>query len=171
MQRLPRIVFATIAAAAVAPAAYANCDRLFEALERADKQQRLAMYDVDSRDQPLTGKPMTVRIGNMTYDGSIAGNAFEAHQTNGANPVLAALRKAKQAGKLKCEAAGSDSYRGAAAEKIKFDNPMLPARMNPMTIWIARGNGLPVYHEVNDLGPGGFAWTYGDAVKDPVMKK
>ena len=72
---------------------------------------------------------------------------------------------------MKCETAGSDTYRGAAVEKIKFDNPLSPKQYNPTTMWIAKGSGLPVYHELNDLGPGGFAWAYGAAVKEPVVKK
>jgi len=160
-----------VACGLFAQAARANCDRLFESLERADKQERVAQYIIDRSDQPLASKPMTVRIGKVRYDGTLAGDVFEAHQTNGVNPVLAALRKAKQDGKVKCDAAGGDTYRGLATEKIKFDNPLLPANFNPMTIWIAKNNGLPVYHELNDFGPGGFAWVYGSAVKDPVVKK
>lgn len=154
-----------------AQAAFASCERLLDALEKADRQERVAQYDIDSRDQPLTGKPMIVRIGKVMYDGSPAGPAFEAHGTGGTNPVLAALRKAGATGKAKCEAAGTDTYRGAATEKIRFDNPLAPARFNPTVMWIAKASGLPVYHELNDLGPGGFAWVYGAAVKDPVVAK
>jgi hypothetical protein len=171
MQPLGYLLLVALAGGSFAHAARANCDRLFEALDKADKQERVAQFDIDSRDQPLTGKPMTVRIGKVMYDGSPAGNAFEAHQTDGTNPILAALRKMKQSGKARCDTAGSDTYRGLATEKIKFDNPLLPARVNPMTIWVAKDSGLPVYHELNDLGPGGFAWVYGSSVKDPVVKK
>lgn len=163
------VVAATCALAA--HAAHASCDKLFDALEKADKQERSALYDIDSPDQPLTGKPITVRIGKMMYDGSPTGPAFEEHSTDGVNPILVALRKMKQGGKLKCDAAGSGSYRGMTTDKIKFENPLLPAKFNPMTIWIAQTNGLPVYHELNDLGPGGFAWVYGSAVKDPPVRK
>jgi hypothetical protein len=171
MQRAVHSLMIAAACGSLGQTARANCDRLFEAFDKADKQERVAQYDIDSRDQPLTGKPMTVRIGKVMYDGTLAGNVFEAHQTNGVNPVLAALRKAKQDGKVTCDAAGGDTYRGQATEKIKFDNPLLPAKFNPMTIWIGKNNGLPVYHELNDLGPGGFAWVYGSDVKDPMVKK
>jgi len=171
MQRAVHSLMIAAACGLLGQTARADCDRLFEAFDKADKQERVAQYDIDSRDQPLTGKPMTVRIGKVMYDGTLAGNVFEAHQTNGVNPVLAALRKAKQDGKVTCDAAGGDTYRGQATEKIKFDNPLLPAKFNPMTIWIGKNNGLPVYHELNDLGPGGFAWVYGSDVKDPVVKK
>lgn len=173
MQPWIRLVIAAAAAAGTcfAHGASANCDRLLDALEKADKQDRVAQYDIDSRDQPLTGKPMFVRIGKVMYDGSSTGDAFEAHPVNGPNPILNALRKSQQSGKLKCESLGSEPYRGAAAEKFRFDNPAAPAKFNPTTMWIAKSTGLPVYHEMNDLGPGGFAWTYGAAVKEPVVRK
>jgi hypothetical protein len=171
MQSCIRFLAAAAVGGLCAHAAHANCDRLVDALDKADKQERVAQYDVESRDQPLTGKPMIVRIGKVMYDGSLAGNVFEAHPFNGSNPILAALRKSQQSGKLKCESLGSDSFRGAPAEKFRFDNPAAPAKFNPTTMWIAKSTGLPVYHEMNGLGPGGFAWTYGAAVKDPVVKK
>jgi hypothetical protein len=170
MQSTLKLALAAFAGASIAHTAQANCDRVFDALEKADKQERVAQYDLETRDQPLTGKPMSVRIGKVVYDGSFAGDMFEAHQTTGVNPVLRALYKARQEGKMKCESAGSENYRGLATDKVRFDNPLLPAKYNPMTLWIAKSNGLPVYHEVRDLGPGGFAWVYGDAVKTPRVK-
>jgi len=163
------VVVAMLGTAAFAQIACASCDRLFEALDKADQQERVAMYLVETRDQPLPAKPLTVRIGKVVYDGSTAGNAFEAHQTDGINPIMKALRKAKQEGKVKCESAGSDSYRGQAAERFKFDNPLMPAQFNPTTLWVARSSGMPVYHEVKDFG--GFVWHYGNAVRDPLVKR
>jgi hypothetical protein len=168
MQRLSVFVV-TLGTVSFAQVACADCGALFDALEKADKQERFAMYLVEKRDQPLPAKPITVRIGKVVYDGSVAGPTFVAHQTDGINPIMKALRKAKQEGQVKCEQAGSDSYRGQAAERFKFDNPLMPARYNPTTLWVAKSSGMPVYHEVNDFG--GFVWLYGSAVRDPVVSK
>ena len=34
-------------------------------------------------------------------------------------------------------------------------------------VWIAARRGLPAYHEIPGLGSGGYAWVFGDAVKEP----
>jgi hypothetical protein len=57
-----------------------------------------------------------------------------------------------------------------AAIKFRIDNPAAPRSLNPMTLWIAKETGLPLYHEVNGLD-GGFASVFGDAVKEPAAKK
>jgi len=168
MRRLRYLVVGTLALAC-APLARAECERLFEALDKADRQDRVAQYLVEGRDQPLPAKPLTVRIGKVVYDGSLPGNTFEPHQTDGVNPILRALRKAKQEGKVKCEPAGSDVYRGQAVEKFRFDNPLMPAQYNPTIVWVAKNTDMPILHEVHDFG--GFVWAYGSAVKDPVVKK
>jgi len=154
-----------------AGSAHANCSALFDALEKADKQTRFAQYDLDSRDQPLTGRPVLVRIGKLLYEGF--GGDYERHELDAksSNPMLAVMRRADQQGKARCEAAGTDTWRGTAVTKVRFDNPMSTKQFNPTTLWIAKSTGLPVYHEINGLGPGGFAWVYGDAVKEPVFKK
>ncbi len=105
----------------------------------------------------------------MIYDAS--GGDFERRDA-GTNAVVAKVRDAAKNGKARCEPDGSDTYRGTAVNKIRFYNPLLPERfnLNPMTMWIAKGSGLPVFHELNDT-PGGYAWVYGDAVKEPAVKK
>lgn len=154
---------------ALAPVASANCAPVLAALEKADREPRVAQYDIDSRDQPLTGKPVIVRIGKVVYDGF--GGDYERNDTDGTNPVLALLRRADQSGKARCEALGSDSWRGTPATKLRFDNPLAPKSVNPTTLWVGRTSGLPLYHEIGNLGPGGFAWVYGNAVKEPAIKK
>jgi hypothetical protein len=152
-----------------ADVAHANCGPLLDALEKADQQPRFAMYDIASRDQPLTGRPLAVRIGKVIYDAS--GGDLQRRDA-ATNPVVAKVREAAKTGSARCEPGGSDTYRGTAANKIRFHNPLLPKRynLNPMTIWIAKGSGLPLFHELNDT-PGGYAWVYGDAVKEPPVKK
>jgi len=38
-------------------------------------------------------------------------------------------------------------------------------------MWIDKRSGLPAYHEIDGLGPGGYAWVFGEVVKDPAIKK
>jgi hypothetical protein len=169
MNRLVIAVLAGTAGLLAAGIAHANCAPVVDALEKASRQARLAQYDIDSRDQPLTGKPVLVRIGKVLYDGF--GGDYERTEIDGADPMLQALRRAVREGRARCETAGTDTWRGAAATRVRFDNPMAPKQYNPTTMWIAKSTGLPVYHEINGLGPGGFAWVYGDAVSEPAVKK
>ena len=163
--RSSSLVFSlTIVVAGLADVAYAQCAAAIEALETADRQERLAQYNVENREQALTRQPFLVRIGKVVYTGS------ERSETSGTNPILASLRDAEKQGKAKCEAGGDDMYRGAAVSKIRYYNPTVPKAMNPMTLWISKSSGLPVYHEVPGLGTGGYAWIYGAAVKEPRSK-
>ncbi len=153
--------------------AHANCGPLIEALEKAQKQERLAQYSLDSREQPLPGNPMVVRIGKFEYMSLEIGGRhshYERHESGGGNPILSALKRAAKDGTARCEGTASETLRGIATARIRFDNPAAPKSMNPTTMWIDKRNGLPAYHEINGLD-GGFAWVYGDAVKEPSVKK
>jgi hypothetical protein len=154
-----------VAHASVAGGATADCRLLLDALDKADRQPRVAQYDIETRDAPLTGDPFLVRIGKVVWVGA------ERTETDGVNPILKSLRRNVADGTARCEGAGTDTFRGAAVVKIRFDNPMAPARYNPTTMWIDRRSGLPVYHELNGLGPGGYAWVFGDSVRDPAATK
>jgi hypothetical protein len=170
--RLPHFVASAIATL-LASSAHANCNTVIDALEKAMKQERLAQCSLDSRDQPLPSNPMLVRVGKSEYTAYEVGGRFshfERHETSGGNPILSALKRATKDGSARCESRGADSYRGTAAIKFRIDNPAAPRSLNPMTLWIAKETGLPLYHEVNGLD-GGFAWMFGDAVKEPAAKK
>lgn len=101
-----------------------------------------------------------MRIGNSEYMCYELGGKFshyERHDSVG-NPMLRALKS----GNVKCDSIGADTVRGKAANKYRIDSPAA-------TMWISKYSGLPLYHEVN--GMGGFAWAYGDGVKEPAAKK
>lgn len=160
--------FASVAMTVLAPCASANCNALVEALEKAQSQERLAQYEVAGRSVAPQGQPRLVRIGKSEYMGYSVGDRishYERHDSTG-NPILRALKRSPQA---RC-ASTDDTYRGTATLKVQFDNPAAPPSMNPNTVWIDKRSGLPVYHEVNGVD-GGFAWAYGDAVKEPPAKK
>ncbi len=174
MKRKTRLVLIQLALAAsgaqLVGAAHADCTELIAALDKADREARVAVLDLHTRDQPLTGRPAYVRIGKVRYDGS-DGATYRRREGGGANPMHTTLQRAQQNGTAKCSAAGTDTWRGKPATKIRFDNPFVPKSMNPTTFWIARGSGLPVYHEIPAAGRGGYAWIYGEAVKEPAAAK
>jgi hypothetical protein len=148
--------------------ASANCNAVIDAAEKAQKQERLAQYEVASRNDAPQGQPMLVRIGRSEYTSYSVGGRFshyERHDSAG-NPILGALKRSSPG---RCESA-DDTYRGTAALKVRFDNPAAPQWMNPNTVWIDKRSGLPVYHEINGVD-GGFAWVYGDTVKEPPVRK
>lgn len=160
------------AAALLLPfAARANCGALLAAFDKALVQPRVAIHDIHSRDAPLGARPSTIRIGDVMWDDTGGSGRYERFELEGHDPLTAALRKSDTQGKLKCTAAGSDTFRGTPVTKLKFDNPMVPAQFNPATVWISKSSGLPVYQEVTGLGAGGYAWVYGDAVKEPPARK
>lgn len=148
--------------------AHANCTPILNALDKAWQQQRLAQYDVESREQPLGDKPMLVRINKVVW--MSMGAAYERSGEPSQNPMASTLRSDAANGAAKCEALDTASYRGQSAKKYRVDGSLGSQSLGRVTLWISAATGLPVFHEFEKLGPGGFAWTYGDAVKD-VSKK
>jgi hypothetical protein len=147
-----------------------DCGPVINALEKAQAQPRLAQFGVENRDQPLKGHPMLVRIGKVEYMAFEVGGQFSHYEKNESlptNPVLSALKSASKSGTAHCESVGMDSYLGTPATKFRFDGLK---GMNPATMWIAKSSGLPLYHEMEGFD-GGFAWVFGDAVKEPEAKK
>jgi hypothetical protein len=153
-----------------AGAAQADCKALIAALEKAEREERIAQYDVDAPNQPLNMAPLFVRIGKVGYTNTQDGK-FDVRETGTANPMLAGLKRGVQDGKIQCEGAGSGAVRAATADKIRYTDPATGMRTGVTTVWIDRRSGLPAYHEFSKLGPGGIAWTYGDAVTAPVARR
>jgi hypothetical protein len=63
------------------------------------------------------------------------------------------------------------NFAARSATPIHASRPIRSRRAMRGSFRISKATGLPVYHEVNGLGPGGFAWVYGDAVKQQMVKK
>lgn len=149
----------------------ASCADLIAALDKVWQQDRVAQYEVKGRDQAPGGRPMVVRIGRTLYDGS-GGDGYTRTQVEKTDDLLTMLKRDEKSGTAPCEAAGKDSYRGGAMTKLNYRAQIMRNVTMDYTFWIAATNGLPAYHEVNGkFGKGAFAWTYGDAVKEPPTKK
>lgn len=160
-----RSMLALAALALVAPV-YANCNPVIDALERSLKQERIAQFDVDSPEQPLTGRPMMVKIGKRIWVDA-GGSGYDQSTDTGSNPILNALKRDAAKGTAKCDPVGSASYRGQAVDKYRIDGSVGSSITGRMIMWVGTPGGLPLFHELEKIGPGGFAWVYGDAVKEP----
>jgi hypothetical protein len=80
------------------------------------------------------------------------------------------LRRDEAKGSAKCEMVGSATYRGQPATKYRIEGSLGSKSTGRLTLWTGKSSGLPVYHEFEALAPGGFAWAYGDAVKEPAAR-
>jgi hypothetical protein len=145
--------------------AYANCSPVAEALDKAARQDRLAQYDVDHPEQTPSGRALVIRIGKTTWVD--AAGTYDRSDSADADRMVSVLKKHLQDGKVQCEAAGNGTYAGQAAAKYRFESPMGGSSLGKVTFWVGKKSGLPLYHEFEKLGPGGFAWVYGNAVKEP----
>jgi hypothetical protein len=162
------LIALSLAAGTAWPAAHAQaaggCKPLIDALEKAATQDRMAQYDLEREDQPLAGRPIVLRIGRAIYTPGPRG--MEKDEGGGEAAMVRAFKASERKGEMRCEAAGAGTFRGRAASKLRFVNPMAGSSMNPWVVWIG-DNGLPLYHQIGSL-PGGIAWVFGDAVKSPA---
>ena len=149
--------------------AQANCGPLLEAIDKAWKQERIAQYDIDSPDQPLSGLPQVVRVGKWIWSKG-ASDQLQRFPHAERNVMVEALRSDVAKGTAKCEALPDGTYRGQAVRRYRLAGNVGSDLTGRTVYSISRASGLPLYHEMEKLGPGGFAWVYGDAVKEPAVK-
>lgn len=169
LERTMRVLFSVLflAQAFIPAAALADCKALFEALDRADLQPRVAQYGIERRDQLLNGQPAFVRVGKVNY--YAFGDEFERVETDGTNPAVQSLRHAAEHDAVRCAPAGNDTYLGAAVEKISVEDPTAAAGdQSLLTLWIDQSTGLPVYQQAGGVAPS-IVWVYGD-VDEPAVR-
>jgi hypothetical protein len=169
---MPKLIRFPLAALMVLTSliAHANCAPVLDALDKAWTQDRIAQYDIDRPDQPLTGRPFMVRINKDMWIDNYAGG-YTHNRIAAQNPMAEALKRATEKGAAPCESFGNGVYRGQAAAKYRVGSNLVGSGVTGKVIlWINKSSGLPLYHEFEQLGPGGFAWIYGDAVKEPPKK-
>ncbi|HSW22402.1 MAG TPA: hypothetical protein VLJ62_06525 [Burkholderiaceae bacterium] len=77
------------------------------------------------------------------------------------------LRKEIAASRVTCSAAGSGTHRGAPIAKMRYDTKG-SKQLESGTVWIDQRSGLIVYEGTSR---GGMYLVFGDAVKEPVVRK
>lgn len=150
----------------VSMATQANCTPAIDALNKAWKQDRIAQYSIRQSDEPLTGQPFLVRIGKFVWTPGV-GSALDRHPDPGSNPMVDRLQRDVAKGTAKCEPLGNATYRNQVAVRYRLEGTLGGNATGPLTLWIGASNGLPIYHQFEKLGLGGFAWIYGESVKEP----
>lgn len=169
MRRTSAFLPLALAALFVSPGASANCaTTVLEALEKAWQQARLAQFDIDTPEQPLTGKPVLVRIDKAVWT-NFDGSGYTRLDLS-RNPMATDLRGFIDKGTARCETLVTVTYRGQNTTKYRVEGSLGGTLGGRTIVWIGKSNGLPAYHEFDKLSPGGFAWVYGDAVKEPAKK-
>lgn len=163
MDAIDRLAFLA-AGFLVAGAAQANCKPLLDALNKAAQQSRFGLYEVQSPEQVLSREADVVIVGTVGYVRS--GEEWERTEIGDLGGHWADLRKELAAGELHCKTEGTGRYRDALVTKLTVSRPK--ASKEPSRIFIDQRSGLPVYEGTTD---GGFAVVYGDAVKEPNVKK
>jgi hypothetical protein len=148
----------------VAGAAQANCKPLLDALNKTAQQPRFAVYEVETPEQALGVEPDVVIIGTVSYTRS--GKDWERMEIGGLGGHWARLRKELATGELNCKTDGTGRYRGTVVTKLTVTRAKVSEE--PNQIYIDQRSGLPVYEGAID---GGFVVVYGDAVKEPKVKK
>jgi len=153
-------------------AVQANCKPLLDAIDKLAQQSRFAAYEVDRPEQPPAAEPDTVIIGKVGYVrsgkdwervdmGAIASDHMNQHWKD--------LRKEITSNNVACSAAGTGSHRGATIHKFRYDGGTQgSAQLESGTVWIDPRSGLIVYE---GTARGGVYLVFGDAVKEPAVRK
>ena len=150
--------------------ALADCAAPLDALAKSWQQARLAQYDMKTPEQPLPSRPATVRIGKTIWTDTAGSGTFRTDPAPSEHPFTVSIRLQAAKGPVNCELVGNATYRGQAVVKYKLDASAGSNTTGPVTLWVSKTSGLPVYHEYEKAYLGGYAWVYGDAVKEPAGK-
>lgn len=165
-----RLVFLA-AVALLSTDAQADCKPLLDAMGKLAQQSRIAAYEVDRPDQPLSGEPDVVIIGQFSYVRT--GTEWERIEIGDAAKdggwSWSALPKEIAAGRVRCSAAGGGTLRGAAVAKFKYEVFEAGKVESSGSVWIERRSGLPVFE--GPTGDTGWVVLYGDLVKEPKVRK
>jgi len=150
--------------------ALADCAAPLEALAKSWQQPRLAQYDMRTPEQPLPKSPATVRIGKTIWTDTAGSGTFRTDPAPSEHPFTVSINLQAKKGPVNCELVGNGTYRGQAVVKYKLDASAGSNTTGRVTLWVSKTSGLPVYQEYEKTILGGYAWVYGDAVKEPAGK-
>lgn len=155
---------AFVCGALIAGAASADCSEPIEALERAQREARVAQLLVDATGHPQGTEPVTLRIGDTIYE-DFDGIEYRTRRADPLQAVTEQLRRDPQA--AQCERLGEETFAGLDVVRFRFVVADIDRSSNPVTLLVARASGLPIYHTYAGFGARGFVWVYGDAVREP----
>lgn len=156
------------AATLLSSAAYADCSQVLAAFKKAQQEPRVAVHAVSDKDEKPTGDPWTVRIGDAVYINGLfnGGQSGFVKDSSTVFPHTTDFQSTKNA-TVACNVVGEDRYRGKPALRVHVQRS---DRDKGNAVWLDRASGLPVYEE-NDEKTIAFAFEYGAAVKDPVVRR
>ncbi len=161
--RIPALL---ILSALLPGVALADCAAPLEALAKSWQQARLAQYEVSSPEQAPPSKPAMVRIGKTIWtDLTGSGKFMRTDIGPSEEPLAISMKRAKG---QNCQPLGDGTYHGQPVVKYKLDPSAGTNTMGGVTLWVSKASGLPVYHGFDKTAFGGYAWVYGDAVKEPA---
>lgn len=166
--RHPAICLLMTAATLLSSAAYADCGQVLAAFKKAQREPRVAVHSVADKDDKPTGDPWTVRVGDAVYINGVfnGGQPGFVKDSSTVFPHTTDFESSKRA-TVACNVVGEDRYRGKPAIRIHVQSS---DRDQGNVVWLDRASGLPVYEE-NDEKTLAFAFEYGAAVKDPVVRR
>jgi hypothetical protein len=157
-----------VAAALLSSTAHADCAQALAAFEKAQREPRIAVHMVADKNEKPSGDPMQVRIGDSVYINGVF-NGLQPGFFKDSSTIFPHTTDFKSTAKVTvvCKAMGDDQYRGKPATRVHVQRS---DRDKGNTVWFDRASGLPVYQE-DDAKTIGLAFEYGNAVKDPVVRR
>ncbi|MEO5922721.1 MAG: hypothetical protein ABIR70_02740 [Bryobacteraceae bacterium] len=158
-----------LSAFALPTAAVADCAAPLAALAKSWQQPRLAQYEMDKPEQPLPKQAAMIRIGKTIWNDLIGSGRFTRFDDGPSEDTFTlSMKRQATKGPLNCELLGNATYRGQPVVKYKLDPSTGTNTLGRVTLWVSKTSGLAVYQEYEKGG--GYAWVYGDAVKEPTGK-
>ncbi|HKS55152.1 MAG TPA: hypothetical protein VJS12_07700 [Steroidobacteraceae bacterium] len=154
------------AATLLAPAANADCPQALAGFTKAQREARIAIYAVSSKDDKPTQEPWTVRIGDSVYINGIF-NGLQPGFVKDDSTIFPYTYDfvSTQKRTVVCKVVGTQQYHGKPAIQIHVQRS---DRDKGNVVWFDSSSGLPVYQEDDDKQLA-FAFVYGDAVRNPVV--
>lgn len=146
--------------------AYADCKPVIAALDKSAKEERRAMYSVDSPTQRPGGEPDAIMIGSDIYV-QMFGKSIVTHAGSSRYAAGETTRTGEKKGTITCSNAGAGTYMGSAIDRYQIRSNEPIGDLANSVVWINRTSGLAVYQEIGNPGSGGYAWVYGAAVPNP----
>jgi hypothetical protein len=154
------------AATLLSSAANADCSPVISGFKKAQREARIAAYGVADKNAKPEGDPWTVRIGASVYINGVFNGLQPGFVKDDSTVFPHTTDFEPKHATVACAVVGEDRYRGKPAIRIHVQRS---DQEKGNVVWFDRASGLPVYEETDDK-MFAFAFVYGDAVKEPVVR-